>query len=61
LLLECERQVNEPEAALRCLPSRPEPLAALPSPGATYIRERRETLEADPERAHTLLAKVIDP
>ncbi len=61
LLLECEQRVTSLEAALRELPKEPRRLVPLPSVVESYLRQLRETMGTDVERARALLAKLIGP
>jgi hypothetical protein len=61
LLFECEQRVANLEATLRDLPTEPRGRISLPSVVEGYLRQLRETMGTDVERARALLAKLIGP
>ncbi|HEV2357092.1 MAG TPA: recombinase family protein [bacterium] len=61
LLFECEERVAGLEASLRDLPTKPPRLVSPPSAVESYLRQLRETMGTDAERARRLLAKLIGP
>jgi site-specific DNA recombinase len=58
MLVDQERKIEELEAALQTAPAS-QPIVALPTTVERYLKDLRETLGNDTDRARTLLAKMV--
>ncbi len=61
MLEDAERRIAELEAVLKKEAVKRDNVAVLPSVVEKYLRELRGSLNRDPERARTLLAKLLGP